>query len=274
VARDRTVNDKHFVPAIEDRQLSSITPYDVRQLVEGVAPRLAPSTVRTNYGVLRAILSAAVDAERIVVSPCRGVRLPAERRAELRFLSAEEIVALAEEMPVEYRPTVYLAGVLGLRWSEVVGLRVGRVDFVRHALAVVETCAEVSGRVMFADVKSPSSRRTLDVPPFLLAMLTEHLARRGRPESEELVFVAPEGGPLRRSTFRTRVFTPAVRRAGLDGLTFHALRHSAVGLMVEAGAHPEAIKARLGHASIRTTSDVYGHVLPGVDAGVSAALEE
>jgi integrase len=44
--------------------------------------------------------------------------------------------------------------------------------------------------------------------------------------------------------------------------------------MIEAGAHPEAIKARLGHASIRTTSDVYGHVLPGVDAGISAALEE
>jgi integrase len=44
--------------------------------------------------------------------------------------------------------------------------------------------------------------------------------------------------------------------------------------MIEAGAHPEAIKGRLGHASIRTTSDVYGHVLPGVDAGISAALEE
>jgi integrase len=55
---------------------------------------------------------------------------------------------------------------------------------------------------------------------------------------------------------------------------FHALRHSAVGLMVEAGAHPEAFKARLGHASIRTTSDVYGHVLPSVDTGISAALEE
>jgi integrase len=230
--------------------------------------------VRTNYGVLRAILSAAVDAEVIAVSPCRGVRLPAGRRRELRFLSAEELVALGEEMPLEYRPAVYLAGVLGLRWSEVAGLRVGRVDFLRHTLAVVETCAEVGGKATFADVKSASSRRTLDVPPFLGAMLAEHLARRGWPGPEELVLVAPKGGPLRRSTFRTRVFNPAARRAGLDRLTFHALRHSAVGLMVEAGAHPEAIKARLGHASIRTTSDVYGHVLPSVDAGVSAALEE
>jgi integrase len=273
LARDRSVNTKHLLPAIGDRQLASLTPYDVRQLVERIRERLAPATVRTNYGVLRAILAAAVDAEKIAVSPCRGVRLPRERRREIRFLSAEELTRLGEEMPVEYRPAVYLAGVLGLRWSEVAGLRVGRIDFLRRTLAVVETCAEVAGRVAFADVKSPSSRRTLEVPPFLLAMLSEHLARRGRPRPGELVLTAPKGGPLRRSTFRTRVFNPAVRRAGLDGLTFHALRHTSVGLMVEAGAHPEAIKARLGHASIRTTSDVYGHVLPGVDAGISAALE-
>jgi integrase len=193
------------------------------------------------------------------------------RRSELRFLSAEELTRLGDVTPAEYRPAIYLAGVLGLRWSEVPGLRVGCVDFLRHTLAVVETCAEVAGKVTFADVKSPSSRRTVDVPLFVLTMLAEHLAHHGRPGPEELLFLAPEGGPLRRSTFRTRVFNPAVRRAGLDGLTFHALRHTAVGLMIEAGAHPEAIKGRLGHASIRTTSDVYGHVLPGVDAGISAA---
>jgi integrase len=274
LARDRIVNDKHFLPVIGARHLSSLTPLDVRRLVEALTKELAPSTVRTNYGVLSAILSAAVDAEVIAVSPCRGVKLPPERRSELRFLSAEELVRLGDATPVEYRPAVYLAGVLGLRFSEVAGLRVGRIDFLRHTLAVVETCAEVDGKVTFADVKSKSSRRVLDVPPFLGAMLAEHLARRGRPGPGELVLVAPEDGPLRRSTFRTRVFNPAARRASLDGLTFHALRHSAVGLMIEAGAHPEAIKARLGHASIRTTSDVYGHVLPGVDAGISAALEE
>jgi Phage integrase family len=78
-----------------------------------------------------------------------------------------------------------------------------------------------------------------------------HLVHRGRPDADALVFVAPEGGPLRRSKFRTRVFDPAVRRAGLDGLTFHGLRHTAAGLMIEAGAHIEAIKQRLGHSSIQ-----------------------
>jgi integrase len=49
-----------------------------------------------------------------------------ERTREIRFLTPVELAELAAAMPAEYRAMVYLAGVLGLRWSEVVGLRVGR----------------------------------------------------------------------------------------------------------------------------------------------------
>ena len=102
---------------------------DIRALVENMAKQLAPATVRTDYGVLRAILSAAVDADLLPISPCRGVRLPAHARKEIRFLSADELERLADAMPAQYRAMTYLAGVLGLRWSEVAGLRVGRIDF-------------------------------------------------------------------------------------------------------------------------------------------------
>jgi integrase len=65
-----------------------------------------------------------------------------------------------------------------------------------------------------------------------------------------------------------------VDAAGLDDeVTFHSLRHSAAGLMIEAGAHIEAIKQRLGHSSIRVTSDVYGSLLPAVDAAVTDQLD-
>jgi integrase len=274
LARDRSVNEKHFVPAIGDRSLSSLTPLDIRRLVQQLSDTLSPGSVRTDYAVLRAILNAAVEAEILAVSPCRGIRLPTQRRYLPRFLSADELQRLAEATPPEYRPMIFLAGVLGLRWSEVAGLRVGRVDFLRTTLAVVETCAEVEGRIMFADVKTPASRRTLTLPPFLVELLAAHLAARGRPGAEELVFTAPEGGPLRRTLFRTRVFDPAKRAAGLDdSVTFHGLRHSAVGLMIEVGAHIEAIKQRLGHSSIRTTSDVYGSLLPAVDTAVTDQLD-
>jgi Phage integrase family len=93
-----------------------------------------------------------------------------------------------------------------------------------------------------------------------------------RPGPDELVFVSPTGEPLRASHFRSRVWAPAVKEAGLEGLTSHGLRHTAAGLMIELGAHPRVMQQRLGHASVRTTLDVYGRVLPTVDDAVTEGL--
>jgi len=169
---------------------------------------------------------------------------------------------------------VYVSGVLGLRWSEVVGLRVCRLDFLRRTLTVAETLAEGEGWLVSAEPKTKASRRTLGVPSSVMDMLAEHLGRRARPDPDELVFVGPEGQPLRATNFRRRIWAPAVEGAGLEGLTFHALRHTAAGLLIELGAHPRVIQQRLGHASIRTTLDVYGHVLPLVDSAVTGQLGE
>jgi integrase len=57
--------------------------------------------------------------------------------------------------------------------------------------------------------------------------------------------------------WRRRVFDPAVRAAGLDGLTPHGLRHTAASLAVAAGAHVQAVQRMLGHASAAMTLDVY-----------------
>lgn len=64
MARDRTVLRCHFVSALGSMPLVSITPHHVRQVVEKMSANLAPKTVRTNYGVLRAVLHAAVEADR------------------------------------------------------------------------------------------------------------------------------------------------------------------------------------------------------------------
>jgi integrase len=198
-------------------------------------------------------------------------------RPLLRFLDPDELVRLAAAVPADYRPTIHLAGVLGMHWSEIAGLRVGRVDLLRRTLEVIETVAEVEGRVMRADVKSRAARRTLELPPFLVEMLADHLARRELTgaSASALVFVAPDGGPLRPANFRSRVWAPALRRAELDGqgLTFHHLRHSAVGFLIDANASLAVMQRRLGHASIRTTLDVYGHVLPATDRASTAHLE-
>ena len=213
MARDRMVTRVHLLPALGTSALIDITPVHVRRLVAKMTESLAPTTVRTNYGVLRAILAAAVEADLLVRSPCRGIRMPPHERKEVRFLSPHEFERLADAMPLEYRPMVYVAGVLGLRWSEVAGLRVGRVDLAERRLAVLETLAEVEGRVSFADVKSPASRRVISMPGFITSMLAKHLLRRGRPRIER----ARLRRPRRRTAPCRELPQPSLASGGGEG---------------------------------------------------------
>ena len=95
----------------------------------------------------------------------------------------------------------------------------------------------------------------------------------GRDDPEAFVFSAPQGGPLRVTAFRARVWRPATRAAGLDGLRIHDLRHTAVALWMAAGANPKEVAARAGHTSVSFTLDRYGHLYPESDAALRDRLD-
>ena len=71
----------------------------------------------------------------------------------------------------------------------------------------------------------------------------------------------------------SRVFRPAVRRAGLDGLTFHDLRHTAASLLIAAGVPPMVVAEQLGHRDARLVLQRYGHLYPGATAQAALALD-
>jgi len=274
-SRDETVLRTHLLPALGARTLSQITPLDVQQVVNDMSKRLAPSTVRTNYGVLRMVLSAAADDDRISRSPCRRIKLPTENATSHRALSTEGLHRLAAAMPDEYRPMVYVGGVLGLRWSELVGLRVGRVNILGRTLEVAEAIKDVSGQLVEDGlVKSKAARRALGIPDQLAAILAEHLAQRGltAADGDALLFVSPKGGPLRYQNFMRRVWRPAVATAGLESVTAHDLRHTAATYLDAVGAPEQLIRRRLGHGSSDVTRRVYVHVLDETDKAVTRAL--
>ncbi len=172
-------------------------------------------------------------------------------------------------MPAEYRATVLL-GALGLLQGEVFGLRVGAIDFLRRTLTVRATLNEVEGNFVEGGGKTHSSRRTISVPDRVVEEVSAHLARTGRTDAENLLFQAPGAGPVRATNFRNRVHDPALRQAGLEGLSFHRLRHS----LRELGVPLEVIQKRLGHSSIRTTTDIYGSLPERVDRPVAEKLDE
>ena len=131
---------------------------------------------------------------------------------------------------------------------------------------------EVDGSLILGPPKTPSSRRRLAVPRFV----ANHLARpiEDYPPGEDgLLVTGPDGGGLRRGNFRQRIWLPAVGATVGQPCTFHDLRHSHAALLIREGLHPKVIQERMGHSSIRTTLDTYGHLFPGLDEAAADALD-
>jgi integrase len=88
---------------------------------------------------------------------------------------------------------------------------------------------------------------------------------------KRLLFTAPEGGYLRRS-FRSRFWKPAVIDSVGEPMRVHDLRHTHVALLIGHGIHPAIIASRLGHTSVKTVLDVYGHLYEGLDRDAANTL--
>jgi len=270
-ARDESYMKKHVEPRFGDVPLAKISQLDVRAWVADLNKEgLKPATVRLIYQIVSRAMDAAVDGGMIPLSPCRNISLPRIERGEPRFLTQEEVHAIAAAVDPHYRTLILTAAYLGPRWGELAGLRPTRVDLLHRKLHIVEQLTEVRGQVTLdAPLKTASSRRTLTIPRFLVPLLEEQVGR-----NTEIVFASTEGTPLRRTNFRRRVWIPATEATDQQGVKFHDLRHTAVAFAIERGAHPRAIQERMGHASITTTLNVYGGLFPRLEEAIADGLDE
>src|SRR5664280_1587693 len=138
IGRDRSALNFHILPAIGKHQLRSVHQADVQRLVNGWSKRLAPKTVARTYGTLRSAFTYAVSADLIGRSPCRDINLPKEVKRARPVVGPEDVAVLADAMDDRYSSMVWVSALLGLRWGEVAGLRVGRLDLLSRSLTVSE----------------------------------------------------------------------------------------------------------------------------------------
>jgi integrase len=255
-----------YLSPLGEHPLNAITPADVGDVL---ATTPSPARERDVHKVLRMILGRAVKAGKIATNPASGIELPEISRREPRTLSAEELDRLVEVMPDRYRAFVLTAVYSALRWSELVALRVDRLDLMRNRIRVEEKIVE-SGRLIRGTPKTERSRRAVTIPEFVTFELAEHLRRY---TSDGLVFTATKGGEIRRPAFYRLVWKPALEAAGLQGFPFGHLRHSGATLMLEAGANPVLVASRLGHTSTRMVEQHYAGRLDRADKEIASALD-
>jgi integrase len=260
-------------PGFGSVPLSRITPLNVQAWrADLMTSGLAPNTVAKAYRLLARILRAAVNADYLAKSPCILRGASADEIPEMRFATAQQVEALANVVPDRDRALIYVAAYSSLRFGELAGLRRRDVNPLLRTVAVVQQITEVRGQVIVGPPKTASSRRTVQLPDFVAAILEEHLVRFSDESVDGLVFPSADGGPLRRSNFRSRVWLPATKACGVPGLRFHDLRHTGSTLAAASGAPLKALMQRMGHTTVGAALR-YQHVIDGQQQAIADYLD-
>ena len=109
------------------------------------------------------------------------------------------------------------------------------------------------------------------MPQAVVDALAAHLAEFP-PGSSGLVFTDSKGDAVRRNAIG-HVWRRAAARAGVEGFSWHDLRHYAASTLIDKGASVKAVQRHLGHKSASTTLDVYAHLWPDSEDLTRRALE-
>jgi integrase len=281
----RELLDGYVIPKWGDWQVGAIRWQDVSDWIDHLVTEpgkrgkvLGPARITKIYRVFGMVMKRAVQTGRIAATPAAEHQLPRlPEDDEHVYLTHEQLERLAAAAG-EYRRLVLVLGYCGIRWAEASAVKAGRVSLETRRIRIVQNYTDVRGALALGPVKN-HEKRSVPIPRSFAEELRDLVDGRA---SDALVFAAPEGGPLRYSNFRGRVFDPAVKAAGLagQGITPHKLRHTAASLAIAAGADVKVVQLMLGHKSAAMTLDIYGHLWPdrldevadALDIGRTAAL--
>ncbi|GHG05453.1 site-specific integrase [Streptomyces zaomyceticus] len=254
---------------------------------------MSPETVRGLHGLLSSILEEAVKSEPPLRdrNPCHLTRLPKEDDHGLEddggddqaeFLTPDEVAGIVEciARPMD-RMLVRTAYGTGMRFGELTALAARHIRSPqpgRHEVRVARAWKRRTASDFYlGPPKTRAGRRTIEITAGLWQELQDF--GLGQLEKDALVFHSGTGTQFKAGAFSDR-WHRAVKKAKARGLvpewkfpTFHDLRHSHVAALLSDGHSLTYVQRRLGHESIKTTSDRYGHLLDSAFKAALATLE-
>ncbi|WP_406344540.1 tyrosine-type recombinase/integrase [Streptomyces sp. NBC_00648] len=270
----RSLLHHHLVPTFGAVVLAEISPPAVRRWrADKLASGTGPTTVAKAYALLRAILGTAVGDQMIRRNPCTIKGASTVHTPERPTATVQEVYALAQAIQPRYRVLVLMAGFLGLRWGELVGLHRRDIDLDHGSVRVRRAVAELAnGQREIKAPKSAAGKRTVAIPAAILGELRDHLERFAEPGADGRVFIGAKGATPRRNHFN-RLWHKACADAGIKGLHFHDLRHTGNTLAASTGASTRELMARMGHSTARAAL-IYQHASADRDRLIADAVSD
>jgi len=266
--------ENHLKPFYESYRINQINYDKIEKFISHCLDSgVSVPTIRKILVNLGAIMTYALRKRYIDINPVREVEKPKgqsehEEDNELNILTPSEILALLDAAPDLKHKTLFMAAVTtGLRQGELLGLKWMDIDWFNNQIHVNRTY----NHFRFYEPKTKTSKRRVDVPPQTMKQFKEwNLAC---PANDfDLVFPNESGKPMSALNMYNRKYLPALRKARLNKIRFHDLRHTWASLLIDQGENIKYIQKQMWHSSINMTMDTYGHLMKDVNKEAASRL--
>lgn len=247
---------------------------------------LSPNTVRQIHYLLRGAFERAVEWRLVEDNPFQRISPPKQQSNEntVQYLDTDEAVKFLKTAAERgtYYPLYHLAVLMGLRRSEILGLRWEDLDFDTRQANIQQALVYGEGQEPITKPpKTDGSSRTVALTREVIRLLQEWKTTQAEKrmtigpawENPDYVVTNNVGGFIGPSNI-IRDFKQLLDQADLPDIRFQDLRHTHATLMLKQGEHPKVVSERLGHDSITMTLDTYSHVLPSLQEEAAQRLED
>lgn len=244
----------------------SLTTYHLEKFVAQMVDNgLSPKTVKNTIGLLSSAYIHAIKIGQLSENPCSRVTLPKANPRDIRILYMDEIPLFLDaisECDLNEKCAYELALFLGLRRSEIIGIKESDVDIISGMINIHNTRHRTEGVDHDQDTKTPQSERTLALPDILLIDLAKlmQMHRDSKYTSTDYLIQNGVGNPLNGQALSSRL-DRLEEKKGLPHVTLHGLRHTYASLLNASGVDMAMISKELGHSNLATTMNIYTHIL-------------
>lgn len=275
----------HIVPIYGKERLCTLTPADISRLY-AEKDAYSHSVARQVKAIISLFMKYAVNMNMIKANPAQGVKLARsvngngyhQRRLDVqKTLTLEQVQCLVEKSKETKIYIMVLLNVLmGLRRSEILGIKYSDIDHKKRTLKVArqlgrkpgsqrDECAPKTFSKQEIHPKTQSSVRELPIPDVVYDAIMEerrtYEANRSRRKSsfQDLDYICCSSyGRPRCSTFHVPHYKKLLKECGLPDIRWHDLRSTYCTILLKNNFSPKAISKLMGHSKEIITVDIYG----------------
>ena len=266
----RTLIETKIIPYFGEKSMNEITAVDIIKWQNLLMKQeYSPTYLRMIQNQLTALFNHAERFYDLRDNPCKKVdKMGRSNAKELNFWTKDEYEVFIKGFEVEdemYRIIFQMLFWLGCRIGEALALTSSDIDLEKATISVTKTYYRRNKTDYITSPKTESSNRKITIPKFLQGEIKEYLDRQYELAPDERIFPITDRAVQKKIKQKTE-------EAKLKPIRVHDLRHSHIALLIEKGLQPLVIAQRVGHDSVNTTMNIYGHLYPNKQKEVADLL--